>query len=45
MFTVIYIYSNPLYNYTGTATKSELDTLKTSYFTIQDGNIVTVYMD
>ena len=45
MFTVIYIYSNPLYNYTGTASKAELNELKTSYFTIQDSNIVTVYMD
>ena len=45
MYTIIYIYNNPVYNYTGTATKSELDELKSSFYTIQDGNIVTVYMD
>lgn len=45
MYTIIYIYENPVYNYTGTATKAELDELKSNYYTVSSGNIVTVYID
>lgn len=45
MYTIIYIYENPVYNYTGTANQTELNELKSNHYIIQDGNIVTVYMD